>query len=345
MHEQRGSGVVSSLQFDLAEIAAATGNLRERSESFLGALRAHLPCDAAWMALTDVQHPHYTTAASTDLDESVREYLEGPVTAADIEATGTNGKRPPLSPSDLPYPRTELRTWAECLVPGGINEALAVALFEPGGRHVGFLALLYGARQPPSSELRAELARATSIIGHGVDPLRGLVSAARLVADATSGVALRADGRAEPVPGLDLDPLLRAADLLELAHAQLGGGHTYTSFLWPSHPGQPIRHQRVTVIAATTSTTTAYVGLVLLSPGSRLRGLTARELEVLGYVVDGCTNQEISHRLVLSPRTVAAHLEHILVKLDAPSRTLAAVRAFRDGLYVPVAAQRRSPSR
>jgi hypothetical protein len=38
----------------------------------------------------------------------------------------------------------------------------------------------------------------------------------------------------------------------------------------------------------------------------------------------------------VAPRTVAAHVEHVLVKLEAPSRTLAAVRAEREGLYVPV---------
>jgi DNA-binding NarL/FixJ family response regulator len=67
-----------------------------------------------------------------------------------------------------------------------------------------------------------------------------------------------------------------------------------------------------------------------------LRGLTPRELEVLGLLIDGCSNQQIARALVVAPRTVAAHLEHILVKLGAPTRTLAAVRAEREGLYVPL---------
>ena len=72
-----------------------------------------------------------------------------------------------------------------------------------------------------------------------------------------------------------------------------------------------------------------------ISPGGDLRGLTPRELEVLGLLVEGYANQEIAQALVVAPRTVAAHLEHILVKLGASSRTLAAVRAERAGLYVP----------
>ena len=72
-----------------------------------------------------------------------------------------------------------------------------------------------------------------------------------------------------------------------------------------------------------------------ISPGGDLRGLTPRELEVLGLLIKGYASQEIAQALVVAPRTVAAHLEHILVKLGASSRTLAAVRAERAGLYVP----------
>src|SRR4051794_20188418 len=118
---------MGKLELELSEIAASGSGLRQRADSFLASLRPHVPFDAAWMALADTQHPHYTTVADVDLDDSVREYLDGPAMAADIEATGTNRRQPPLSPSDLSYPRTELRTWSECLIPHGINEALAVA--------------------------------------------------------------------------------------------------------------------------------------------------------------------------------------------------------------------------
>ncbi|WP_460914137.1 response regulator transcription factor [Plantactinospora veratri] len=75
--------------------------------------------------------------------------------------------------------------------------------------------------------------------------------------------------------------------------------------------------------------------MVLLSAPGDLHGLTPRELEILGLLVDGWPNQRIANTLVVAPRTVAAHVEHILAKLAAPSRTLAAVRALRLGLYVP----------
>jgi DNA-binding CsgD family transcriptional regulator len=48
--------------------------------------------------------------------------------------------------------------------------------------------------------------------------------------------------------------------------------------------------------------------------------LTAREFEVARLVAAGRTNREIAAALFLSPKTVAAHVEHILTKLGAGRR-------------------------
>ena len=56
----------------------------------------------------------------------------------------------------------------------------------------------------------------------------------------------------------------------------------------------------------------------------RSTGLTAREVDVLHLVADGLSNAEIAERLVLSERTVHAHLRSIFDKLGVNSRTAAA---------------------
>jgi ATP/maltotriose-dependent transcriptional regulator MalT len=50
-------------------------------------------------------------------------------------------------------------------------------------------------------------------------------------------------------------------------------------------------------------------------------GITTREADVLDLVVQGLANKEIAARLVLSPRTVEKHVEALLRKLEARSRT------------------------
>jgi DNA-binding CsgD family transcriptional regulator len=60
----------------------------------------------------------------------------------------------------------------------------------------------------------------------------------------------------------------------------------------------------------------------------RPTGLTDRELEVLGLIREGLTNQEIADRLVIATGTVRTHLENIFEKLNVHTRTAALARAF-----------------
>lgn len=59
----------------------------------------------------------------------------------------------------------------------------------------------------------------------------------------------------------------------------------------------------------------------------RLRGMTPRETEVLGWISRGKTNREIATLLYISPHTVRKHIENIFEKLDVRTRTAAALYA------------------
>ena len=79
---------------------------------------------------------------------------------------------------------------------------------------------------------------------------------------------------------------------------------------------------------------------VAVRMAQRLRGdntclhtqLTARELDVLGLIGEGKTNQEIAQALVIGIKTVKTHVSSILTKLELHDRTQAAIYANRHGL-------------
>ncbi|WP_231569522.1 ATP-binding protein [Prescottella defluvii] len=60
---------------------------------------------------------------------------------------------------------------------------------------------------------------------------------------------------------------------------------------------------------------------VVAAPTGGGHGLTRRELQVAELVAEGLTNRAIAERLVIAPRTVDGHVDHILTKLGFTSRT------------------------
>lgn len=83
----------------------------------------------------------------------------------------------------------------------------------------------------------------------------------------------------------------------------------------------------------------AAVDAVLAAAGHPVRrrathpaGLTAREVEVLRLLARGRTNREIAARLVVSPKTVGHHVEHLYAKLGTSTRAGATLFALRHDL-------------
>jgi two-component system nitrate/nitrite response regulator NarL len=64
-------------------------------------------------------------------------------------------------------------------------------------------------------------------------------------------------------------------------------------------------------------------------------GLSPREREILGLLAEGRTQSQIASDLVISSKTVATHIQHILSKLGVHTRAQAVATAFRRGLVEP----------
>jgi PAS domain S-box-containing protein len=67
-------------------------------------------------------------------------------------------------------------------------------------------------------------------------------------------------------------------------------------------------------------------------PKEKRYGLTFREMAVLQLVASGQSDKEIATLLNISPRTAHVHVGNVLRKMNARSRTEAAVRAVKEGL-------------
>jgi DNA-binding CsgD family transcriptional regulator/tetratricopeptide (TPR) repeat protein len=103
----------------------------------------------------------------------------------------------------------------------------------------------------------------------------------------------------------------RAADLLEQARVTLGD---FGADRLAAHAARDLRSLGRHVAPAARPP-----GRHPHGPGA-LALLSARELEVAQLVAEHLTNREIAERLVLSPKTIERHMDHIFTKLGVSSR-------------------------
>ena len=65
-------------------------------------------------------------------------------------------------------------------------------------------------------------------------------------------------------------------------------------------------------------------------------GLSAREVDVLRLIANGCNTEEIAARLELSPNTIETHRRHLLCKLDVRNSAELVRRAITSGILSPI---------
>src|SRR5215475_2290173 len=127
------------------------------------------------------------------------------------------------------------------------------------------------------------------------------------------------------------DRLLAAADVY---HA-LTEPRPYRDAVTPEQAVQILRGE----VSAGRLDTDAVEG-VLRAAGHRVKstrqprpgGLTSREVEILALLARGRSDREIARELVVAPKTVSNHVQHIYAKLGITSRAAATFFAMRHGL-------------
>lgn len=278
--------------------------LAEIAGELLDLLSRLVPYQAASISVYDPMTRSHQTVASVGYDEPALELLDRLVSGLDA--------------SDLTEYALPL-IWHDASV--------TLRLYSADGRYTGILhvsaarAAAYGAGRDAIAD---QLLRVRSLIGGLIDTMR---LPSQLTADmpaSARGAVVLPDATVAPLPDrmpgehlCDGGPLPKAiaaaARRNELPERfrwrdELGGWHLIQSRLLDP-------------------------GFVITEDDAELpHGLTARELDVLTLIAGGLTNPQIARRLVVSDKTVAKHVEHVLEKLGCASRAAAAALAIRIGL-------------
>lgn len=328
---------------EVAGIAGMRDDVTERAQALLESLRRLQPYDAALITLFDPEQAQHVPVVRRGYDNRVSRHLDSVEFSGELERVGLHRSSRVMRVIDLPFPPLSSHSWAEYLHPAGIREGFAIGLFTSDNRYLGVICLHTTDPRPPSEATCAFILRLVPLIADALDPMRAVAAAAGIVADATAAVVVTRAGTTMALPGLPGHTLLApAAPVLTAAVARLAHDQVYATLLAPiDAPGAGPGFARVTALAVPARAPGHLRAVVLLSPPPPLRGLTHRELEVLGGLVEGWPSARIAAAMMVTERTIAAHIEHIMVKMGAASRTVAAVRAVRQGLYVPVELQRR----
>ena len=110
---------------------------------------------------------------------------------------------------------------------------------------------------------------------------------------------------------------------LEPPNAQVAGTNGH-----PDHHGRAASADDAAALLPAGSIAEAFVGPPQARSDAAF-GLSNREREVLGQIVQGRTNREIGERLFISQKTVGVHVGNILSKLGVSGRVEAAMVAVR----------------
>jgi len=321
---------------EVTRIAASAGRMDERAEALVESLHRAIRFDAAWIGLLNPERRGHLMLLDRGYDQRVQRYLGQSQLLDEMEEVGLHRERAPIRHSEALGILRESPIWDEYLRPAGFRDGIGVGLFGGDGRYLGVLGLHTETATQLTYDDAALLALLTPTIAAAVDPLRSLAMLARMVAHATAGTVLTRAGDPLPLPGLPSHVLLRPGSRLLPVAAEELDGHPHTSFLCPYRgpvPGD--RQVKVTMLSCPTDLPKYLVAVALISPALDIHGPTPRELEILGLLVEGWPNGRIAAALFVTARTVATHVEHILAKLVAPTRSAAAVLAVRLGLYIP----------
>ena len=311
----------------VAAIASSSGRAQERAATIIeefSAIVPHVACEIVSLnPLTGGSDVLATTGYSEDvLDNLHSEDFHDLMRILNLPYTGR-----PVRMKDLPG--DPLDNWAvsDVLIPAGYSEGMTMCLHSSDGRFTGVLNLSTVSTEHPSDIARDAIASLCAALGNMADATQQGHWIQMLLGAGSMAIGLDATGETVSIPGVSGHRLLDGdSDLIRVAQKS-AGQMAWNSFIWPDADDW-FKVRIVPCKGEQAFSTVVSLDTIEVGPLSR------RELEVLTLAADGLSNHEIGEALVISNRTVASHVEHILDKLGAPNRAAAASMALREGMIL-----------
>lgn len=333
-HGMRTAPSVLGTLGTIAEIATSSrARVEERLAEILETAGSVVRVDGWMVWSVDPVTGKRSRLYASGYPEALMGYLDGP--AFEVEVVAPFSHAPdgwPARVRDQPYAPGDLRCMSNHYLPLGFVEGCVAPLSSTGGRCTGFLDCIASSPQHPSDDARDLLAAMAGVIGRMIDPAEARDRAAALLLD--EHVVLELDLTAgAPHAEVVRSPAAASGDELLAGCAGLVALVEWSAtswwaaqFLWEDPDGvwhrcRCVRRGGEILLGMTPVTTRPY-------------GLSRRELEVLTLVAEGASNDAVAQRLVVTTRTVKAHMEHILEKVGASSRTAATTKAIEEGLLL-----------
>ena len=243
----------------------------------------------------------------------------------------------PLRERDLPVDPLTVPSIAEYLTPSGLVEGIVAPLVDVSGRYQGCLFCSTSDKRHPSDYARTIVGHLAPALVNLVEPSESLRRLASTLDESWSAVGIAADGRWVPLGrGRRCRcPIPTTRSSVPSPERIARGEDSGHRFLWASDDGRGwLQVASASLLSGRGSPRHVLRHRARDAQDRWAPWLTKREIEVLSAVVAGDSNAAIGEKLHVTPRTVKAHVEHILEKLEVPTRAAAAVCAVEEGLVL-----------
>lgn len=311
----------------VAAIASASGSPQERAAYVIEELQGIVPHVACEIVSLNPLTGESDVLASTGYSEDVLDNLHSEDFHELMRLLNLPYSGRPVRMKDLPG--DPLDNWAvsDVLIPAGYSEGMTMCLHSSDGRFTGVMNLSTVSTEHPSDIARDAISSLCAALGNMTDATQAGHWIQMLLGSGSMAIGLDSAGETVSIPGMSGHRLLvDDSDLIKVA--QKSAVHnSWGSFIWPDADDW----FKVRVVPCKGEQNFASV---VSMDSIEIGPLSRRELEVLTLAAEGLSNHEIGDALVISNRTVASHVEHILDKLGAPNRAAAAAYALREGLIL-----------